>query len=230
MGCNFSSKTVNSIERRRNDIIDITNVKEDIQLVRFIKMPSPASGKFDYRSRADDTTQGPVQSWYSVHSNVHALTIRSAHLGNNARAAPQDSNASIIVSDNQLPNGERVFDHRPFLEQNPTAVLTGVTAYGYNYILAIKTVYSVPDQSEPVVILHHGSAFERAKRNEMNEHTLNLEASELIETVCCWWWAETHRIRSLTLGKCNCLTSWVEQELHNLIITKFGLANFINIY
>ena len=62
MGCNFSNKTVNSIERKKNDIIKMTDIKNDIQLIKFIKMPNPNTGKFDYRVKADETTQGPVQS------------------------------------------------------------------------------------------------------------------------------------------------------------------------
>jgi hypothetical protein len=138
MGCNLSNKTVNSIERRKNDIVNMTNVKGDIQLIKFVKMPNPTSGKFNPRSLTDDTTQGAVQSCYSVHSNAHALTVRTAHLGNNFRNLPVDSNASIIMSENQLPTGEKVFDHRPFLEQNPNARLSSVTVYGFNYVTGTK--------------------------------------------------------------------------------------------
>lgn len=127
MGCNLSHKTVNSIEKKKNDIIKMTDIKSDIQLIKFIKMPNPNNGKFDYKSRADDTTQGPVQSCYSVHSNAHPLTVRTAHLGASNRNMPADSNASIIMSENQLPTGGKMFDHWPFLDQNPNARLISVT-------------------------------------------------------------------------------------------------------
>lgn len=184
MGCNFSNKTVNSIERRRNDIIDMVDIKGDIQLIKFIKMPNLNSGKFDYKSRADDTTQGPVQSCYSLPSNPHQA-IRTAHLGNQFRQMPHDSNASIAVSENHLPTGERLFDHRKFLEEHPAAKLTSVTIYGFNYITAIKTTYRVPELDDPVVITHCGSAYEHAKRKEQHSETLNLEQAEQIETVFC---------------------------------------------
>lgn len=201
MGCNLSNKTVNSIERKKNDIIKMTDIKSDIQLIKFIKMPSLVSGKFDYKTRTDDTTQGPVHSWYSVHSNVHAQTIRTAHMGTHLRNAVQDSNASIVVSENQLPTGEKVFDHWPFLDQNPRAKLVSITCYGYNYITAVETRFEVPGDENHIVFLHYGTMHEHTKKNEMHQEKLILEPNEYIETVNCWCNAENHRIRSLTLGR-----------------------------
>jgi len=62
MGCNLSNKTVNSIEKRKNDIISMTAIKDGIELIRFIKIPIPGKSKNNYKNQTDDTTQGPAQS------------------------------------------------------------------------------------------------------------------------------------------------------------------------
>lgn len=46
MGCNLSTKTINSIEARRNDIIAISDIKDEIQLVKFIKLPKSKDHRF----------------------------------------------------------------------------------------------------------------------------------------------------------------------------------------
>ena len=46
MGCNLSTKTVNCIEARRNDIIAISDIKDEIQLVKFIKIPKSNEQRF----------------------------------------------------------------------------------------------------------------------------------------------------------------------------------------
>lgn len=105
-------------------------------------------------------------------------------MGNN-RGPPHDSNASIIASENQLPTGEKLFDHWPFLDQNPNARLVSVTCYGYNYITAIETKFEIPGQENPITSLHYGTQHENAKKNEMHIETVALDAQEQIETVNC---------------------------------------------
>jgi hypothetical protein len=174
---------VNSIEKRKNDIISMTAVKDGIELIRFIKMPMPGSNKILQKSQADETTQGPAVSCYSVHSNAHQNTNRNSHFTTIGRSQVPDSNASIIAEERELPSGEKVFDHRTFLESNPRAKLINVTVFGFNYITAIQTKFTVPGEDEPVVFLHHGSKHENSRRNEMHKDTIILEANENIETI-----------------------------------------------
>ena len=205
MGCNFSNKTVNSIERKKNDIIKMTDIKNDVQLIKFIKMPNLKTGKFDYKIKGDETTQGALQSCYSAHSNVHPQTIRTAHLGRDSEIKlntlgnsmrrrtkhdgdstknfPMESSASIIMSESHLPNSRKYFDHWSFLEQNPDARLIEITCFGYNYVTAIETKFEVPGEEEIFTFLHQGTMHDRAKKNEMHQQTLSLDQNELIETV-----------------------------------------------
>jgi hypothetical protein len=111
---------------------------------------------------------------------VHAQTIRTA-----LRGVVQDSNTSIIVSENQLPTGEKVFDNWPFLDQNPNAKLISITCYGFNYITAIETKFRVPGEENLVEFLHYGTKHEQTKKNEMHQEVLLLEPNEHIETVNC---------------------------------------------
>lgn len=184
MGCSMSNKTVNSIEKRRNDIIAMTNIKHGIQLIKFIKMPARGSLKTSLKSQVDETTQGPPTQ-YSVHSNMNHGTFRNSHIAQYNRNGNIDSNSSIVVSEAQLPTGEKVFDHRLFLEKEPRARLISITVYGYKYITAIQTKYLVPDEDEPRVSLHFGTAHDKAKKNEMHKETLEIDSNETIELIYC---------------------------------------------
>lgn len=62
MGCNLSNKTVNSIERRKNDIITMTNINNGVQLIKFVKMPKSSTGRFNYKNTIEETGQGQLQS------------------------------------------------------------------------------------------------------------------------------------------------------------------------
>lgn len=179
----MSNKTVNSIEKRKNDIISMTAVKDGIELIRFIKMPMPGSNKIMQKSQADETTQGPAPSCYSVHSNVYQNTNRNSHFTTIGRSQVPDSNASIVAEERELPSGEKVFDHRAFLEANPRAKLINVTVFGFNYITAIQTKFTVPGEDDPVIFLHYGSKHENSRQNEMHTEVLHLDPSENIETI-----------------------------------------------
>ena len=163
MGCNFSSKTTNWIDKRKNDIIAMTNIRNEIQLVKFIKMPNPNTGKWNHKQLPDEPIINHGQSWYSVHSKDHFTTIRTNHATIEKRPL-LESNASLSISDFQGHSGERVFDHKAFLEQEPKAKLISVTVYGFNYITAIQTKFIVPDKEDPYVFLHYGTAHERPKK------------------------------------------------------------------
>ncbi len=127
MGWNFSNKTVNSIERKKNDIVRMTDIRHDVQLIKFIKMPNPSTGKFDYKLKIDDVTQGPVQSCYSVHSSYQPQSIKTTRLGRDSefmlnksinerrrktkndvdfKTNNMDSNASIAISESVTPLGK----------------------------------------------------------------------------------------------------------------------------
>jgi len=93
--------------------------------------------------------------------------------------------SSIAVSDLQMPSGERIFDHRAFLEREPRARLLSVTIYGYNYIMAIETRYAVPEMDEPKIYLHSGTAFDLSKSSELHKETIELDYSEHIELISC---------------------------------------------
>lgn len=200
MGCNFSNKTVNSIEKRKNDIISMTAIKDGIELIRFIKMPSFTAKRINSKSQADETTQGPAQSVYSVHSNVYQHTNRNSHSHTLNVNQVQDSNNSVILSEREMPNGEKVYDHRPFLERNPHAKLVSITIFGYNYITAIETKFLVPGDEQQYTFLHSGSMHENSRRNEIHKENIVLEPTEYIETISCCCSVENHRIRSLMLG------------------------------
>ena len=184
MGCNMSNKTVNSIEKRKNDIIAMTNIKHGIQLIKFIKMPIRGNMKTSLKSQIDETTLGPPTQ-YSAHSNINHGAVRSTHVTPTMRNGNIDSNSSIVVSEAQLPTGEKIFDHRVFLEKEPRAKLISISFYGYKYITAIQTKYIVPDEDEPRVSLHFGTAHDKAKKNEMYKETLELESNETIELIHC---------------------------------------------
>lgn len=126
--------------------------------------------------------------------------MRNSHFASIARNNVPDSNNSIVVSDNQHPSSDKIFDHRSFLEQNPKARLSSVTVFGFNYITAIQCKFIVPDEDGPIITLHFGSKHEAARRNEMHNETISLENNEHIETVNCCCSVENHRIRSLSLG------------------------------
>ena len=209
----MSNKTVNSIEKRKNDIIAMTNIKHGIQLIKFIKMPLRGNVKSSMKSQIDETTQGPPTQ-YSVHSNMNHGAVRSSHITPINRNGNIDSNSSIVVSEAQLPTGEKIFDHRVFLEKEPRARLISITVYGYKYITAIQTKYLIPDEDEPRVSLHFGTAHDKAKKNEMHKETLEIENNENIELIHWCWWSENHRIRGITLvtsfDKCLILEGQVE--------------------
>ena len=76
-----------------------------------------------------------------------------------------------------------MFDHRPFLENNPRAKLVNVTVFGFNYITAIQTKFQIPGEDQPVTFLHYGTMHEHPRRNEMHKETISLEANENIETI-----------------------------------------------
>lgn len=147
-------------------------------------MPSP-SGRFDYKSQADNTTQGHAHSVYSVHSNAQNNSLRPIPSNLNNRNTPVDSNASIVASEFQLPSGSKIFDHRPFLESNPHARLMSITVFARNYIVALRVKYSVPDNTQPVATLHYGSRFDPEKEEEYDCETLDIAQAEFIETVNC---------------------------------------------
>jgi len=168
-----------------------------------------------------------------MRSNTHMATFRTSHFASISRQNGPDSNASIVVSDNQLPTGEKVFDHRIFLEKNPKARLVSVTVYGFNYITAIQTKFIVPGEEEPIITLHCGSQHEQAKRNEMHQETLNLESNEHIETVTCTIEIAPgyNRIRSLIFGTTfeKCLIMEGEVELGQKVDINDSLADFSKI-
>lgn len=118
-----------------------------------------------------------------MHSNAHAPTNRNSHFATIGRSHVPDSNNSIVNEERELPTGEKVFDHRQFLEFNPRAKLINVTVYGFNYITAIETKFQIPDEDEPVTFMHYGTMHENSRRNEMHKETLTLEANENIETI-----------------------------------------------
>ena len=178
-------------------------------------MPARGSLKTSLKSQVDETTQGPPTQ-YSVHSNMNHGTFRNSHIAQYNRNGNIDSNSSIVVSEAQLPTGEKVFDHRLFLEKEPRARLISITVYGYKYITAIQTKYLVPDEDEPRVSLHFGTAHDKAKKNEMHKETLEIDSNETIELIYCSCWSENHRIRGITLvtsfDKCLIMEGQVELD------------------
>ena len=236
MGWNFSSKTTNSIEKRKNDIIAMTNIRNEIQLVKFIKMPNPNTGKWIQKQFTEEPVINQAQSTYSVYSKDRFTSVRTNHATIEKRQ-PLESNMSLSVSEFWVNTGERVFDQKQFLEQEPKAKLISVTVYGYNYITAIQTKFVVPDKQDPYIFLHYGTAHEHPKKNEMRHETLDINnpggvnTPEYIEVISCWWSPENHRIRSLTLW--TNYENWIimegEVELRNMVEVSESLEEFSKI-
>ncbi|CAI2373579.1 unnamed protein product [Moneuplotes crassus] len=253
MGCNFSNKTINSIERKKNDIIRMTDIRHDVQLIKFIKMPNPNTGKFDHKLKIDDNTNGPVQSCFSVHSSHHPQSIKTTRIGrdsefkstqnmserrrrtknegDNYKYIQVESNASIVGSESVIPTNKKIYDHWIFLQQHPYARLVSITCFGYNYITAIETKFEVPGQTELATFLYQGTMHEQAKKNELIKETMILEENEQIESVNCCCSAKNQRIRSITLGTNyeNCLIMEGQIELAQIVNLSDSVASFSKI-
>ena len=109
-----------------------------------------------------------------------------------------ESKTSMTLSDVHNSSWEKVFDHLHFLELEPSAQLISVSIYGYNYITAIETKYTVPEKEDPYVFLHWGTAHDHAKKNEMHWETMNILNFEYITGVNCGVSPENNRIRSIS--------------------------------
>lgn len=195
MGCNLSARTVNCIETRRNDIIEMKDIKDQIQLVKFIKLPSISTQKG--KNKKGNFVWSQASSYRSTRSKDW-LNSGKAHQGPLEKRFNYESKTSMTLSDLHSTSNEKVYDHQHFLELEPQARLISVSVYGYNYITAIETKYAVPGREDWYVFLHSGTAHDHAKKNEMHCETINILNYEYIVGVNCCVSAENHRIRSIS--------------------------------